>query len=394
MAIYVAKQFDSKLDFVHVTSPDLPDDPSAGGAGHGGPPAFASRRKLSGRLDELAQQAVSEGVRSAEAILLGLIDGDAFERINAYAESHEMNLIMAGAGQESTTGQVFLGTTASRLRRFATTPVCIVKPGTAPPIRQVLCPVDMESASSRALANAIHFARKLDAELTVLTVAHGPLGEDENVSEVRQPATETPRESSEPYQRKFEDFLRKFDFHQVRWEKVIRRGKPQDEVVQLARDIAADLIVMGSAGRTGLSRMLVGGVARRVAQELPCSIITVRGQSPITVSIDGEVPQVVASFCASHPSGANCDRFRHGDELLHQGLADEAIEHYEGCVEEYSMCANAWLQLSEAHTRLGNFERARQCATNAEEALRQQENKRIEDEVRGSHVLYRRLFDI
>jgi hypothetical protein len=65
--------------------------------------------------------------------------------------------------------------------------------------------------------------------------------------------------------------------------------------------------------------MLIGGVARRVAQELPCAIVTVRSQSPISLSIDGEVPPVKAAFCASHPSGANCDRFQHGDELLRQG---------------------------------------------------------------------------
>ena len=120
-------------------------------------------------------------------------------------------------------------------------------------------------ASYRALGNAIHIARKLDAELAVLTVVQGPLGREGDLSELRSPVAKGPPERREPHHQVFDDFLRKFDFHRVRNEKVIRVGEPQHEVVNLAREIDADLIVMGSASRTGLAHILVGGVARRVA---------------------------------------------------------------------------------------------------------------------------------
>jgi nucleotide-binding universal stress UspA family protein len=391
VATYVAKQFDSKVDFIHVQSLEGSDDVAGWDGEALAPTAMAGGPEVSDRLDALAQQAVKEGVRSAEAVLVE--EQDAFEPIRAYAENEDVNVIIVGAGQESPSGHVFLGTTAARLRRWATKPVWIVKPDAAPPIRRILCPVDMQPPSLRALRNAIHFARKLDAELTVLTVTQAPLGEQGDLAEMRGPLAEGPPELSEPHQKKFDDFLRKFDFHQVLCEKVIRRGRPRHEVVQVAREINADLIVMGSVGRTGLSHMLIGGVARRVAQELPCSVITVRSETPITLSIEGKIREPNKAYCASDVS-KQCDRFQHGDELLRQGLADEAIAHYQKCVAEYDQCANAWFQLGEAHTRLGEYEKARQCAANAAEALRRQENQRIENELRGGHVLYRRMFGI
>jgi len=361
MAVYVASRFDSKVDFMHVQSPyEANEDPAQ--AEQGADASAASGLGVADRLDALAQQAVSQGVRSAEAVVAA---GDEFERIKSYAEQQEVNVIIVGAGQESSSGQVFLGTTAARLRRWATKPVWIVKPEAAPPVRRILCPVDLLGASARALGNAIHFARRLDAELTVLTVTQSPLGEQGDLAELRGLAAVGPPELREPHQREFDEFLRRFDFHEVRCEKIIRRGKPRHDVVDVAREINTDLIVMGSAGRTGLTHMLIGGVARRVAQELPCSIVTVRSQTPITLSVEGEVPLADAAFCARHPSVKDCERFQHGDELLRQGLADEAIEHYEACLAEYSMCPNAWLQLGEAHTRRGEYEKARQCAARA-----------------------------
>ena len=378
MAGHVARSFGSAVDLLHVRS-------------SGSMPAGASAEdgEFSEQLEACARQMIDEGVRSVEAVMT---EGDTFGQIEGYAEQHNANVIMIGAGEPAPDGRVFLGATAARLRRWAVKPVWIVKPETGPPIRRILCPVDMQSASARALKNAIHFARRLDSELTVLHVTADPLGGSGSEHELRgEPAVGTP-ESHEPHLPGFDRFLPSFDFHQVRCEKVIRRGKPQHEVGRVARETEADLIVMGSAGRTGVSRMFVGGVARRVAQELPCSIITVRSQQPI--ELDADAPRPDPAFCASHPSDSQCERFRHGEDLLSNGLADEAIRHFRTCVTNYKLCGNAWLRLCEAHTRLGDYRKARQCAARADEALRRQENQRIEDEIRGRDFLHRKMFGI
>ena len=113
-AIYAARQFDSKLDFIHVTSSDDSGKASAEGKEAGQIRPEAGLPEMSERLDEIAQKAVAEGVKSAETVV---VEGDPFERISSLAESQDANVIIAGAGEQTADGQVFLGKTAARLRR-------------------------------------------------------------------------------------------------------------------------------------------------------------------------------------------------------------------------------------------------------------------------------------
>jgi hypothetical protein len=83
---------------------------------------------------------------------------EAFDQIERYAGRCNPNVIMVGAGEKAADGRVFLGTTAARLRRWAVKPEWIVTPESGPPSRRILCPVDMQWVSARALKNAIHFA--------------------------------------------------------------------------------------------------------------------------------------------------------------------------------------------------------------------------------------------
>jgi nucleotide-binding universal stress UspA family protein len=56
----------------------------------------------------------------------------------------------------------------------------------------------------------------------------------------------------------------------------VRFGKPADEILQLAAEIGADLIMLGSHGFTGLERLLLGSTAERVVREAKCPVIVVR----------------------------------------------------------------------------------------------------------------------
>jgi nucleotide-binding universal stress UspA family protein len=58
----------------------------------------------------------------------------------------------------------------------------------------------------------------------------------------------------------------------------ILEGRPADRIVHAARVRRADLIVMGTRGRTGLPRLLLGSVASRVVSMSPCPVLTVRGK--------------------------------------------------------------------------------------------------------------------
>jgi universal stress protein A len=58
---------------------------------------------------------------------------------------------------------------------------------------------------------------------------------------------------------------------------VLRTGVPHEEIVALAMDELADLLVIGTHGRGGMSRVILGSVADRVVRLAPCPVLTVRG---------------------------------------------------------------------------------------------------------------------
>jgi nucleotide-binding universal stress UspA family protein len=59
---------------------------------------------------------------------------------------------------------------------------------------------------------------------------------------------------------------------------VVRRGAPWEQILEVARERGADLIVVGSHGRTGMPRLMLGSVAEKVVRLAPVPVLTVRGQ--------------------------------------------------------------------------------------------------------------------
>jgi nucleotide-binding universal stress UspA family protein len=57
---------------------------------------------------------------------------------------------------------------------------------------------------------------------------------------------------------------------------VMRNGVPHQEIVELAKEESTDIVIMGTHGRSGLSRVLLGSVAERVIHFAPCPVLTVR----------------------------------------------------------------------------------------------------------------------
>jgi nucleotide-binding universal stress UspA family protein len=95
----------------------------------------------------------------------------------------------------------------------------------------------------------------------------------------------------------------------VRWE------VPGEEIAQLAADLEADLVVVGTHGRRGLSRMLMGSVAEIVVRLAPCPVLVVRPKGVLDVpAIEPPCPECVKARTAS--AGANywCEQHsnRHG----------------------------------------------------------------------------------
>jgi universal stress protein A len=138
--------------------------------------------------------------------------------------------------------------------------------------RAILHPTDFSDCSGYAFHIAVDLARQNQAALLVLHVAEtlGP----ENVTYGEAASQLEP----EAYRQRLEDELRRrvpapAGLHV---DHVLAAGEPAREIERVAREHSCDLIVMGTHGRTGLSRLLVGSVAELVIRLAPCPVLTAK----------------------------------------------------------------------------------------------------------------------
>ena len=144
--------------------------------------------------------------------------------------------------------------------------------------RKVLCPVDLSAASRLALVRARAFAESIGAELTVMH-AYG-------VPHYIQPSllvwmATGPRPiweiAEEQARTELDAFLSSIDPEFAKTvRKLIVHDDPAHAIIELARSEGTSVIVMGTHGRTGAERLVLGSVAERVVREAPCPVLTLR----------------------------------------------------------------------------------------------------------------------
>lgn len=136
-------------------------------------------------------------------------------------------------------------------------------------VNTILCPVDFSESGNAAVEYAAALARESDARIVLLHVVENPLAYDTTFS---APA---------PTAKEIEDAERRFhavcpDLAEQQCEHRIIEGDPAPAIIKTAVDEGADLIVVGTHGRTGLSRMIMGSVAEEVVRKAHCPVIAVK----------------------------------------------------------------------------------------------------------------------
>jgi len=144
--------------------------------------------------------------------------------------------------------------------------------------RNILFPTDFSPASDAALGHATAMARGTGAELIILHVEEPPLayGSGEMFYGVTEFNTDTIR--------KMLDDVKPTDPN-VRVVRRLEIGDPATEIVRVAKEEKVDMIVMGTHGRTGLLRLLMGSVAELVVRRAPCSVLAVRQPEQPTAAV-------------------------------------------------------------------------------------------------------------
>jgi len=132
-------------------------------------------------------------------------------------------------------------------------------------VKKILYPTDFSSYSNQAYFHAVALAENHQAGLTVAFVHTpdfaAPSGRD--------------RAGDHAYWKEQLEQIRPLNLS-ISVTHVFLEGDPATEIVRFARDAAMDLIVMGTHGRTGIERLLMGSVAEKVLRDAPCSVLVVK----------------------------------------------------------------------------------------------------------------------
>jgi len=144
-------------------------------------------------------------------------------------------------------------------------------------IRRILCPVDFSRFSHHALEHAVAIAREFGAEIEALHVsavapvtALVPIG----APLVPEPARLTQQERR-AITTQLHEFTDDVDAAGVILRSTLKEQDPVAAIVETAESWPADLIVMGTHGRSGFERLLLGSVAEKVLRKAPCPVLTV-----------------------------------------------------------------------------------------------------------------------
>ena len=144
-------------------------------------------------------------------------------------------------------------------------------------VRNVLCATDLVTTPRAVLQTAATLARSTGATLTILHVLRAPVfspGQDLDAVTLDR----LQKRARAWTVKRLQKLSAQMSREGVPTTLLLRDGEPADQIVRAARAAKADLIVMGTHGRRGLTRLFMGSVAQRVVGLAPCALVTVRGR--------------------------------------------------------------------------------------------------------------------
>ncbi|MBE9502708.1 MAG: universal stress protein [Proteobacteria bacterium] len=141
-------------------------------------------------------------------------------------------------------------------------------------IKKILCPTDFSEAAKKAFEYAVFLASSQHAELVLLHVVDQLHGFDNYEILSLTPQEISERMETHAYEN-MSDILDQIK-GSIAIETAVEHGKSSVQIIEKAREVKADIIVMGSHGRTGLSHVLIGSVAETVVRHASCPVLVVK----------------------------------------------------------------------------------------------------------------------
>jgi nucleotide-binding universal stress UspA family protein len=333
-AIRLAGVFGSHLSLMHALEPMPPRSGMR----------QLQRERVLGLLTEQADRLIAEKVAVTEQFL---IEGAPAGTIVRQAQERNADLILIGAGEQTSAKHFRAGPVAEAVVQHATTPVLAVRPdGPDMQLRTILCPVDGSAAGRHGLENAVRLARSCGARVVAVTVV--PEVSWLSAATVSGVLLGAREEYGRMWREEFDALVHALDWSGVSWSPDVRYGKPHEEIATSVQDHDADLIVMGSTSRSDLSRAVLGSTTRRVLRDLACSLLVVKSVDVVESLVEDDLRHIEVLLAE-------------GRGLLAAGSFHQAALHLRQALARNPFHPGALELLETTAEKLGDRDEAERC---------------------------------
>ncbi|WP_058996118.1 universal stress protein [Haloarcula sp. CBA1127] len=221
-------------------------------------------------IESQADHVDTEGLSVTAAVREGVVH----DAVLDYGDENDIDLIIMGTHGRTGVRRFLLGSVTEKVVRLADVPVLSVKadaePGTVS-FDDILLPTDGSSGAEAAIEPAGALASATDATVHLVSVVDTrslgvDVGSSVIVDELESVATDAVENTS--------DRLSEMGVETV--ETAIAHGVPYRTILDAIEEADADLVVIGTHGRTGIDRYLLGSVAEKLVRTSPVPVMTVR----------------------------------------------------------------------------------------------------------------------
>ena len=256
-----------------------------------GPAAAFAAEQIAWRQEELRRQIERLGIDESELAGAEVQIGAPHRVLAEAARTAAAGLLVVGATASGPFAEL-LGSTADRVVRKATCPVLLVRGELRVPPRRVLAPVDLSSISGDAFRCGIELlAQLVDGGKPEVRAVYAMSFLDSLALQRQKPGDEAAVEEAE---RHYAEQLRSFVLENRREapfqiDTAILPGEARFEILRELEERPADLVVLGTHGRSGMDRLVLGSVAATVARKASCSVLLISPEAALAEGISDAV---------------------------------------------------------------------------------------------------------
>ncbi len=229
-----------------------------------------AKREADAKLRRLAEK-----IAGTIQVQTSVYVGEPYAEVTHAVQREGYDLVLAGTRGLAQWEQFLVGSTAKRLIRKCPASVWIVKSEHFGQPKVVLAATDFSEVSRKAVSQGLMIAQHANAEFHLLHVVDSKDVPKDAISKIPK-GSSLQQEINQEASKRMDEFIASLAVDRASIQVHQSWGAPWQEIRRAAKLQAADLVVIGTVGRSGIQGLLLGNTAEKILDTCDCSILTVK----------------------------------------------------------------------------------------------------------------------